>query len=93
MGWLRSGALTPNERKAMRARLAECGGLSRWRELMLEVERSNYLKRTKPDLRFLLDADNFAQLRRGRYAPEADHKKKLSQADIWAAFAKAGSSR
>jgi hypothetical protein len=76
LAWPNAGHLTSKERKAMTARLRDAGGLNGWRVAMEKAEESNYLASTKPDLRFFLAEDKFAQLMRGRYGPEYDYKGK-----------------
>jgi hypothetical protein len=78
LAWPKAGHLTSKERKAMTARLRDAGGLNGWRVAMEKAEESNYLARTKPDLRFFLAEDKFAQLMRGRYDPEYDKRKRPS---------------
>lgn len=78
LAWPKAGHLTGKERKAMTARLRDAGGLNGWRVAMEKAEESNYLARTKPDLRFFLAEDKFAQLMRGRYDPEYDKRKRPS---------------
>lgn len=71
IGWPLALKLTKREGRRLDDLLAEWS-LDDWREGMAKAERSTYLAKTKPGIRFFLNPDNFTQLMRGVYDPEFD---------------------
>lgn len=65
--------LTPQRRKSLLARLREHGGMVAWREMLANVERSDFLQgKVKdwriPGLQWLLKPENFCKVIEGAYS-------------------------
>lgn len=68
--------LTETRRRALRKRLAECGGLDGWHQALAKVEASDFLagrsKDWRADFDFLLKASKFTKLMEGGYDNRTD---------------------
>ena len=76
-GWAKVQRLTDARRSALKARLAECGGLEGWQTAMAKAGESKFLtgkvprgkghENWRPDFDFFLKAQNFTKLMEGTY--------------------------
>lgn len=76
-GWAKVQRLTDVRRAALKARLAECGGLEGWQTAMAKAGESKFLtgkvprgkghENWRPDFDFFLKATNFTKLMEGTY--------------------------
>ena len=75
-GWTQHRFITEPQRKAIKARLAEAGGMAEWREALDLASRSEWLcgkiigkngTRFKMDLNFLIQPSKFAKVLEGFY--------------------------
>lgn len=77
LNWPQAQLLTPKRRSALKARLAECGGIEGWRAAMAKARESPFLRgdggrdaehaNWSPDLDFFLQQSKFARLMEGAY--------------------------
>lgn len=71
-GWPKAKVLDARRRAALKARLAECGGIAGWRDVLAKARASPHLtgdntRGWRADLDFLLQAKSFTKLREGSY--------------------------
>lgn len=71
-GWPKAERVTTQRRSALKARLAECGGIEPWRRLMARARASPFLTGSNdrgwlPNLDFFLQAKSFTKLTEGAY--------------------------
>lgn len=76
-GWAKVQRLTDARRSALKARLAECGGIEGWQTAMAKAGESKFLtgkvprgrghENWRPDFDFFLKATNFTKLMEGTY--------------------------
>ncbi len=75
--WPEAQSLNATRRRALKARLVECGGLDGWRTAMVRAGRSDFLtgrtprasghEKWMPDLDFFLQQQSFTKLMEGSY--------------------------
>jgi len=75
--WPKAQAITPKRRSAIRARLADAGGLEGWKAAMARARASPFLRgesgrdrcheKWTPDLDFFLQQSSFVKLMEGKY--------------------------
>lgn len=83
--------MTDARKRALRKRLAECGGIEGWRAAMAKIRGSPFLlgtggKSWRADFDFVLQAKSFTKLMEGAYDPPSNRGGKAQLADRFAAL-------